>query len=624
MEDQNEGVNRAVVLHGSWSDGVFFVWGESAQAALRPRGRRPRVPPHPQAASSERLREALATLAPSGEWADAPAATRVVLLPSKAHGPLLPPWLAPEETDAEEETELRLTPWKAPGLALGVLAALDLLVTLPLRQAGDRRWGADLRYWGLVAKLGLELLAHHKVLPGITEDGGRYRAVWLPALDDPNDHGRLRGLVQAMPPVCRALFAEGVPPRADQALAPHALVDAFLGQLVNRAVRDWGRAGLNRRRKSPQGVAATWWTALWSDDGEIVVELGQRRQLASLYDAWRGWIGQLQGAAETGFRLCFRLEPAEIDPETDRVTAPDWALRYMLQASDDPSLLVPAERLWSAQGDDLHLLNHRIDGAQERLLAGLGLAARLFPPIMNSLRTARPQVCTLSTDEAYAFLREVGPLLESSGFGVLVPPWWNKPAARLGVRAVLKGDTSAVGQHALSLDTLVQFDWQLALGDQPLSREEFQRLAALKMPLVRVRGQWVMLQPEEIEAAIAFWEKKRLKDEMALHDALGLALGATPEVGGLPLHGIEASGWLDDLLKQLQAGEQLRELSPRAAWRVNCDPTRCAATPGWPSCAAGAWGPAWPTTWDWERPSRPSPCCCKSASRPQTASGRRW
>jgi SNF2 family DNA or RNA helicase len=79
---------------------------------------------------------------------------------------------------------------------------------------------------------------------------------------------------------------------------------------------------------------------------------------------------------------------------------------------------------------------------------------------------------------------------------------------------------------------------------------------------VRVRGQWVMLQPEEIEAAIAFWEKKRLQDQMMLRDALGMALGGTHEVGGLPLHGVQASGWLDELLKQLQEGESLRELSP--------------------------------------------------------------
>jgi SNF2 family DNA or RNA helicase len=132
----------------------------------------------------------------------------------------------------------------------------------------------------------------------------------------------------------------------------------------------------------------------------------------------------------------------------------------------------------------------------------------------------------------------------------------------LGVRAKLKADANVVGKGILNMDALVAFDWELALGDEPLSEEEFQRLAALKMPLVRVRGQWVMLQSEEIEAAIAFWEKKRRQDQATLRDALGMAFGAEQEVGGLPLHSVQASGWLDDLLKQLQAGDRLQELPP--------------------------------------------------------------
>jgi SNF2 family DNA or RNA helicase len=557
---QSEPMPLFLVLHSSWSDGVFFVWGESAEPVPKRRGRRPRVPPHPHAAPPERLREALETLAPSGDWGDVPVAMRVILLPSDASGPCLPPWLVPEK-ESEAESERHLRPWKVNGLALNILDALDLLVTLPLQGKGARWWGADLRYWGFVAKLGLELLAHHKYLPGLTEDEGEYRATWLPVMDNPDDQARLRALAQAMPPVCRALFIKD-DIQVDQAPTPHELLDGFIKQMTDRAVRDWGRPRLDRRRRAPQGVAGAWWSALWDADGEIVVGLAQRRELARLFDAWQEWIQQLRGQAEVGFRLCFRLEPPEVDPETEQVVSPDWALRYMLQASDDPSLLVPAEKVWSARGGTLRTLNRKFEGAQERLLAGLGLAARLFPPIMGSLRTARPQVCRLSVDEAYAFLREVGPLLEGSGFGVLVPPWWNKPSARLGVRAKLKADANIVGKGILNLNALVAFDWELALGDEPLSREEFQRLAALKMPLVRVRGQWVMLQPDEIEAAIAFWEKKRQQDQITLRDALGMALGAEQEVGGLPLHGVQASGWLDDLLKQLQTDDQLQELSP--------------------------------------------------------------
>ena len=554
MEDIN------LVIHGSWSAGRFFVWGETSQEAARRRGRQPRLPPHPHAATPDSLRSALQTRAPAGNWGDALAARRVILLPSTAKGPRLPPWLIAEAEETEAESHL--SPWKVTGLALDVLSALDLLVALPLGEAAGRQWGADLRYWGLVAKLGLELLARHQYLPAMVEREGEYRAVWLPVLDDPHDRARLRMLAEAMPPVCRALFDEDVTPDPDQAPTPHALLDDFLRQLINRAVRDWGAASLDRRRRPPAGVAGAWWSALWDDEGRIEVLVSQRRELARLFEAWREWWGQLRGAAEAPFRLCFRLEPPEVDAESGQVVSPHWALRYMLQASDDPSLLVPAEKVWQARGGTLRILNRKFEGAQERLLAGLGLAGRLFPPIMNSLRTARPGSCTLTVDEAYAFLREVGPLLEGSGFGVLVPPWWDKPGARLGVRAKLKTEPGIVGRGILSMDTLVQFDWELALGDEPLTYEEFQRLAALKMPLVQVRGQWVLLQPEQIEAAIAFWEKKRKQQEMSLSEALGMALGVTQEVGGLPLHGVETSGWLDDLLQQLRSGERLRELSP--------------------------------------------------------------
>jgi SNF2 family DNA or RNA helicase len=550
-----------LILHGSWHSGAFFVWGEASEPAPRRRGRKPRIPPHPHAAAQDALRGALARLVPHGNLAGASVTTRMALLPSTVDAPQLPPWMVAHEA-AEEEAELRLSPWKVSGLSLDALLALDLLIALPVGSASHRQWGTDLRYWSLAAKLGLELLAQHKYLPGLVENEGQYRAVWLPVLSDPRDRARLQTLAQAMPPVCRALFDGNDAPDPDDAPPPHALLDDFLKRLVDRAVRDWGHDSLDRRRKAPEGVAGAWWSALWSEDSHINVPLGQRRELACLFDDWQAWMGQLRGEAEAAFRLCFRLEPPEVDAETGQVHTPDWTVCYLLQASDDPSLLVPAEQVWKAKGGTLRFLDRKFEGAQEGLLAGLGLAARLFPPIMTSLRTARPEACTLTVDEAYAFLREVGALLKGSGFGVLVPPWWDKPGARLGVRAKLKTEVSIVGSGILSLDSLVRFDWELALGNEPLTQEEFERLAALKMPLVQVRGQWVLLQPEQIEAAIAFWEKKRKLQEMSLRDALGLTLGAEDEVDGLPLHSVETSGWLDELLVELRAGDQLAELPP--------------------------------------------------------------
>jgi len=147
----------------------------------------------------------------------------------------------------------------------------------------------------------------------------------------------------------------------------------------------------------------------------------------------------------------------------------------------------------------LHFLNQTTDHFVRQQL----LTSNIF-----SKSTARPSGLALDTPHAYQFLRETAPLLEQSGFGVLLPAWWQKPALRLGVKLNVQpkanGASSSSGEGLLGMDGIVAYNWQIALGDQTLSPAEFEKLASLKVPLVKVRGQWVELKPEEIEKAIAF------------------------------------------------------------------------------------------------------------------------
>jgi SNF2 family DNA or RNA helicase len=111
---------------------------------------------------------------------------------------------------------------------------------------------------------------------------------------------------------------------------------------------------------------------------------------------------------------------------------------------------------------------------------------------------------------------------------------------------------------------IVNYNWQVALGDQTLSPEEFEKLAALKVPLVRVRGQWVELNPAEIEAAIAFFKERHSEGEMALSEAMRLGLGQERSEVGLPVVGIEAAGWIEDLLNRVSGNLKITVLkSPR-------------------------------------------------------------
>lgn len=107
----------------------------------------------------------------------------------------------------------------------------------------------------------------------------------------------------------------------------------------------------------------------------------------------------------------------------DGASDPPWCLHYLLQARDDPSLLVGADGVWRTRGRAMARLGRRFDRPQERLLVGLGHAARLFPAMAEDLMSRCPVGLTLATGDAYTFLRQAAHALESAGFGVLVPAW---------------------------------------------------------------------------------------------------------------------------------------------------------------------------------------------------------
>ncbi|MBK6430418.1 SNF2 helicase-associated domain-containing protein [Candidatus Amarolinea dominans] len=138
-----------------------------------------------------------------------------------------------------------------------------------------------------------------------------------------------------------------------------------------------------------------------------------------------------------------------------------------------------------------------------------------------------------------------------------------KSAAALGVRLKLKQkQTASEASGLLSFAKVVEYDWQLALGEDPLTQEEFERLAALKSPLVNIRGQWVEFRPEQVEAAIRFWEKRRAQGELGLLDAMHLALGDGEQgaVDGLPVTHVALDAWLQDLFQNLSHHDQLQPL----------------------------------------------------------------
>ena len=426
-------------------------------------------------------------------------------------GPIPSPWLLRE--DYVPQKAVGLVDCTITTLALKPDLALDLLLGMPLQLKDGLILADSMLFWSKLALFSLELVAREQFVPAIREG----RSLWKPVLDDA-DQDRLSIFFSSIPPSClasRSLQAARV--------SPSRLVKSFLDRAVDSLVRK----SLNqttllppRRGRKPRLVPLQqqFLLALTSEDPVLNAS---EEEIAAFAKKLDGWTSELQPkAVDAPFRTCFRLEaPAESDES--------WRLSFFLQSKEDRSLLVPASDVWRTKSGALTLLKKRLKNPQEQLLADLGRASRVFPDLEKSLDRARPTSLEMETEEAYSFLRQSAPLLEQNGFGVLLPSWWHRPETGLGIKLRLKDfpqKSGKVGPGFFSLDSIVEYDWQLSLGENELTEAEFAELSRLKVPLIQVRGQWMELRPQDIEAAIDFFRKKKDR-KMTLAEALRLGLG---------------------------------------------------------------------------------------------------
>jgi SNF2 family DNA or RNA helicase len=122
----------------------------------------------------------------------------------------------------------------------------------------------------------------------------------------------------------------------------------------------------------------------------------------------------------------------------------------------------------------------------------------------------------------------------------------------------------------LSLDQLVTVDWDVLLGDGRLSRAELETLARLKEPLVRVRGQWVEVSASDRAHALRLLDGAATR--VTARDVVKMALGAVTPPDGLELAGVEAEGWLGDVVARLESRAVIEELSPPPGLRGQLRP----------------------------------------------------
>ncbi|MEU7154310.1 SNF2-related protein [Streptomyces sp. NPDC045456] len=428
-----------------------------------------------------------------------------------------------------------------PAVVLPVADALPVLTRARAARTSD----PAAAFWGTAAVLALQLVARGRLLPGVSRSG---HDAWRVGPLDPADVERLRELAAALPPQAHAVPLPGATgPDSGPVLLPDP----------ERLVRDFLDAVADSLPRSPAATLVTDGPAFAAPEPQHIPEQ-------------RDWAADVAAGHDAGVRISLRVEVAGLPgSDTGRPGAAGagrTGFTAVLQLHDptDPALVADAAEVWAGDSPTGQAFGPR---ARMDTLLTLRRAAAVWAPLTPLLSAAVPDAVDLADEEIAELLGPASRALAAAGVQV----HWPRDLVRgLTTRAVVgPPDQDGAPQHAragqdddapgqdraasgvpsfLSADALLSFSWRFAVGDQEISRAELDRLAEAGRPLVRLRDQWVLVDPEALRAA-----RDRQDREVTPIDALGAALTGTAEAGDGERVAVQASGWLARLRDRLTA-----------------------------------------------------------------------
>lgn len=517
-----------IALHISIENGVIYLWSEGEQVGAR-----------------KDLRLAVKSIGFDWKILKSNTVEKFVWLPSRGGNPVPSSPLVGGKEDLRKKVKLQPHPVTARALAVEEGLALVELASDGNVPGSGVIFGNAIFWLRQAVQLAINLVAKENFLPAAVHRDVNWEARWMPVPDEETEQ-QLEILTSTMPAVCRCLS-----PQNDSApeIPRQAIAGMLLAATTDAIIRT--RPGESKRQLHHESLHDAWLHALESADP--VIHWDKPKELRDFTKQLTGWSRPIDLNARSPFKFCFRLS----EPETDE--AP-WQVKYLLQPKTDQTTLFSVGDLWKKASAASKHLKKFGTVPTEFMLTALGQAAGLCPHVSHSLKQKSPHGFNLDSNGALTFLREYAEALRASGFTVLLPSWWvgRGPARQLGLKATAKSPKmqSAGG---LTLDAMVTFNYSASLGDEEITLEELKALAKLKASLVKVRGQWTQINPDQIRAALRFLEKQQ-DQTMSARELLSIALGSEKLAGGMTIDTVEVDGWLNDLLDKLTGRKEFSQL----------------------------------------------------------------
>ncbi|NLU84432.1 DEAD/DEAH box helicase [Rhodococcus sp. HNM0569] len=385
-----------------------------------------------------------------------------------------------------------------PAVAFAPPDAAALLLAMPV---GDARVSGDLRYLAHVVRGVAEWVRAGRVVPAVDRGYDAWWPRWR-LVGGEAQRAWSSELLASMPPVQRV------------DAVPRAVLDDLLGELTDPVVR----LSFPARTGTHPFVRAL-------DDATDYPD--STPSTAEAFATWR--------ASLTAGEPALVLRLAEPDDLGDTDSADDtlWRLEVCLRPEGE-----------APQPIELH----RTDRAQlEFGVRKLQDALHAYPRLRDVPSDPGSLDLLLPTAVVVDLVSHGVQVLQDAGIAVLLPRAWTTASPSLRLRVSSPSSPATAEGQGLGTSQIVDYHWELALGDVVLTADEMHRLASAQGDLVRLRGEWVRADADVLARAARYVTERHASGDRAVVDLLAELL--EDDARGLPVDEITATGWASALLE---------------------------------------------------------------------------
>jgi SNF2 family DNA or RNA helicase len=153
------------------------------------------------------------------------------------------------------------------------------------------------------------------------------------------------------------------------------------------------------------------------------------------------------------------------------------------------------------------------------------IATKVFTPLKRALKNKYPQNIEMTTSEVSEFLSYPIELLKYIGFKVQYPTKLRRAQKRgLSARLLIESK-SFKGNSDFSLESLVDFRWEINLYGKPIGLDELKILSRMDDPLIKWRdNRWIFINKEDLEFLKRIYDSNGFSGKIKTGEVIKLEL----------------------------------------------------------------------------------------------------